>query len=64
MQQACGFSPMADQVVKRCKQLGLTPVLATNPIFPAVATQSRARWAGLALEDFALYTTYENSNYC
>ncbi len=39
-------------------------VLATNPIFPAVATQNRIRWAGLQPESFRLYTTYENSHYC
>lgn len=38
--------------------------LATNPIFPAVATESRIRWAGLAPETFAWYTTYENIGYC
>ena len=64
VQQVCGFDPRAAQVVERCKDLGLTVALATNPIFPAIATQSRARWAGLDLGDFALYTTYENSRYC
>jgi FMN phosphatase YigB (HAD superfamily) len=39
-------------------------VLATNPLFPAVATESRIRWAGLSPEDFELYTTFENSRYC
>jgi FMN phosphatase YigB (HAD superfamily) len=39
-------------------------VLATNPLFPAVATESRIRWAGLAPGDFALYTTYENIGCC
>ena len=43
------------------KELGLRAVLATNPIFPAVATRSRIRWAGLEPEDFELCTTYENS---
>ena len=42
--------------------IGLTA--ATNPIFPAIATESRIRWAGLQPEDFELYTTYENSSYC
>ena len=37
-------------------------VLATNPIFPSVATESRAKWAGLDLSDFAHYTVYENSS--
>ena len=38
--------------------------LATNPIFPAIATQKRIRWAGLKPEDFEIYTTYENSRHC
>ena len=38
--------------------------MATNPIFPAVATESRIRWAGLTPADFELYTTYENIGFC
>ena len=44
--------------------MGLRVALATNPIFPAVATESRIRWAGLEPEDFELRTTYENIGYC
>ena len=44
--------------------LGLRAALATNPIFPAIATESRIRWAGLEPEDFEFYTTYENTGYC
>ena len=43
----CGYTPAAAQVVAHCKSLGLQVALATNPIFPAIATQSRIRWAGL-----------------
>ena len=39
-------------------------MLATNPLFPVVATESRIRWAGLKKEDFELVTTYENSRHC
>ena len=46
------------------KERGLRVALATNPIFPAVATESRIHWAGLEPEDFELYTTYENARYC
>ena len=46
------------------KAEGIRVALATNPIFPAVATESRIRWAGLSPEDFELYTTYENIGYC
>ncbi|MBO5213348.1 MAG: HAD family hydrolase [Clostridia bacterium] len=60
----CGFSPNAREAIKLVKDLGLLPVLATNPIFPAIATESRIRWAGLDVSDFAYYTVYENSAYC
>ena len=64
VQEDCGFNPNAAKVVSLVKEKGLIPVLATNPIFPSVATESRARWAGLDLRDFAYYTVYENSRYC
>ena len=61
---ACGFAPAASEVVAQLKAAGKTVVLATNPIFPAVATQNRIRWAGLDAESFALITTYEDYSYC
>lgn len=60
----CGFNPAAAQTVKQLKEKGFKLILATNPIFPAVATESRIEWAGLDKSDFELYTTYENSHYC
>ena len=62
--QFCGFDARAAEAVALVKARGAVPVLATNPLFPAVATESRIRWAGLAPEDFALYTTYENIGCC
>ena len=62
--QDCGFTPKANETIQELKQLGLRLALATNPIFPAVATESRMRWAGLHQDDFELYTTYENCSYC
>ena len=44
--------------------MGLRAILATNPLFPAAATLSRIRWAGMEPEDFEWVTTYENSSYC
>ena len=64
VQAACGFDPRAAQVIAKLKEKGLTLALATNPIFPAIATESRMRWAGLDQNDFVLYTTYENSRFC
>ena len=60
VQAACGYTPMADEVIKAVKDRGYRVVLATNPMFPSVATKERMRWAGLHAEDFALVTTYEN----
>lgn len=62
--ELCGFSPMAKDIVHSLKARGFRVILATNPLFPAIATQSRIRWAGLEPEDFELYTTYENSRRC
>lgn len=60
----CGFEPKAAAIVHKIKKSGRRVILATNPIFPAVATESRIRWAGLAPEDFEMYTTYENIGFC
>ena len=62
--ELCGFQPKAAQAVREVKKLGLRAALATNPIFPAIATESRIRWAGLSPEDFLFYTTYENCRFC
>lgn len=57
-------NPIAAQCVKLLKEKGYTLVLATNPVFPRIATRNRINWAGLKEEDFGLITTYENSSYC
>ena len=62
--KSCGFNAMAKETIRRLRGQSYRLVLATNPIFPAVATESRIRWAGLEPEDFVLYTTYENTGYC
>ena len=60
VQSACGFDPMANEVIKSAKERGYRVVLATNPMFPKAATYERIRWAGLDADDFELITTYEN----
>lgn len=64
VQTVCGYTPAARETIDLVKAQGLRTILATNPIFPSIATESRIRWAGLTPEDFQLYTTYENSTYC
>ena len=60
----CGFTPRANDIVKHLKQHGMQIVLATNPLFPRIATESRIQWAGLDAADFAMITTYETSRFC
>ena len=60
----CGFEPRAKELVSYIKGKGIRVALATNPLFPSVATESRIRWAGLDAADFELFTTYENSYHC
>ena len=61
---SCGFAPEAKELIKKLKAKGFKLALATNPIFPAIATEFRMQWAGLDKNDFELYTTYENSCHC
>lgn len=60
----CGYNPKAAIAVHTIKEMGFRIALATNPIFPSTATESRIRWAGFEPNDFELYTTYENIGYC
>ena len=64
VKNSCGYDAMAREVVDYIKKQDIPVILATNPLFPAIATESRMRWAGFEPEDFKLYTTYENSCYC
>ena len=64
VQSSCGYTPKAAEVIRLLKEKGYRVALATNPLFPATATEQRITWAGLSPNDFELYTTYENSNYC
>ncbi|MBQ8383259.1 MAG: HAD family hydrolase [Clostridia bacterium] len=64
VQSVCGYNPEAARTVRALKAAGYRVVLATNPLFPAIATESRTRWAGLDPKEFELVTTYEKSRYC
>lgn len=64
VKNVCGFNEKARETVLKIKEMGYRVALATNPLFPRIATQSRIRWAGLEENDFELYTTYENSSFC
>ncbi len=61
---ACQPTPAAKEVIDLIKVSGKRLILATNPLFPFVATENRIGWAGLSTNDFELITTYENCHYC
>lgn len=61
---ATSTHPHAAECIRVLKEKGYQVVLATNPLFPRIATQTRMEWAGLNPEDFELVTTYENSSFC
>ena len=60
----CGYNAAAASAVRAIREMGLRVSLATNPVFPEIATRKRIGWAGLAPSDFEFYTTYENSSFC
>ena len=64
LKSVCGYTPKSNQLIKYLKSKGIKLILATNPVFPAVATEKRIGWAGLDKNDFDLVTTFENSHYC
>ncbi len=64
VRRVCGYHPDALKAIRILQEKGIRRILATNPIFPAVATENRIRWAGLEPTDFELVTTYENSRFC
>lgn len=64
VKEVCGYTPRSRELIDRLKHTDLRVILATSPLFPTVATESRIRWAGLEPTDFEFVTTYENSKFC
>ena len=55
---------VSKRLVHALSDRGYTVVLATNPLFPACAVETRLRWIGLTPDDFKHITHYTNSTYC
>lgn len=64
IREVCGSNEKSRSTVAKIREMGLVTALATNPVFPRIATEKRMAWVDLLPEDFALFTTYENSHYC
>lgn len=56
--------PNRKPLIEMLREKGYGVVLATNPIFPGVAVETRLNWIGLTRDDFDYVTSYENSSYC
>lgn len=54
---------VSKRIVVKLKEKNKRIILATNPLFPRIATESRIKWAGLDYEDFEWVTTFENSRF-
>lgn len=57
-------APLCKEVLKAARATGASVALATNPLFPVCAVESRLSWIGLSLDDFDYVTTYETSSFC
>ena len=57
-------NPLAAQTVRLARKKADLVVLATNPLFPGTAQESRLSWIGLSREDFDLITSFETDSYC
>ena len=64
VQKVCGKNPEAANCVSELRKMGYKVGIATNPMFPSVATHSRVRWAGLDINDLACCTTFEDYHHC
>lgn len=56
-------TPAVPELIRELKSRGYMLILATNPVFPLIATKKRALWTGVDISDFELVTSYENSYY-
>lgn len=58
------YVPNRKPMIDRLKSAGREVVLATNPLFPKCAVDTRLAWVGLTAGDFSYITHYDNSTYC
>lgn len=60
---SCTVDNEARELIDILKAKGYRLVLATNPIFPKIATLTRMSFVGLKEEDFDYISTYENAHF-
>lgn len=60
LKKVCSYNPLVPKLIKRLKDEGYRLILATNPVFPPIASEIRASWGGVDVRDFELLTHYGN----
>ncbi len=55
--------PEARKIIETAVNKDIIPILATNPIFPEIATRERCRWANIDYDDFYFVSHAENSTF-
>lgn len=63
LKKYAGHSVLAEKIVRQAIEKGYRVALATNPVFPEMATRHRMEWAGISQLPWELVTTYENSTF-
>ena len=63
LKKVCKITPISKRIIDTLKNKGYTICIATNPLFPQVATYKRLSWLGIDPYEVTLVTTYENSRY-
>ena len=64
MRAVTGENPAARELVALAKQRAERVILATNPLYPLSAVESRLSWIGLTPQDFDYVTTYAECTFC
>lgn len=60
--EVCQLTDESRVLVDLLRGKGYLVAIATNPLFPKIATHSRLRWLGLDPDSFPLVTTFEDSH--
>lgn len=64
LKKYAGYSELSTCIVNRLLEKNYRLVLATNPVFPRLATEHRMSWAGVDKYPWELVTTYEDCRSC
>ncbi len=63
LQSVTQQKPQTPKLIHWCQKQGAALAIATNPLFPKIATHQRLRWAGLSLDDFIFVSTFEDFHF-